>query len=61
MAVCQICGKKPMTGHNVSFSMRHTKRQFKPNLHKTKILRGDRLVSATVCSKCLKAMSKDKV
>ncbi len=61
MAVCSNCGKKPMSGHNVSFSMRHTKRQFKPNLRKTKVYRDGRLVSVVLCAKCLKAMSKDKV
>ncbi len=61
MAVCEICGKKPMTGNNVSFSQRHTKRQFKPNLQKTKILRDGQLVSIKVCVKCLKTLSKDEI
>jgi len=30
--VCQITGKKAMTGNNVSHSKRRTKREFKPNL-----------------------------
>lgn len=32
--VCQITGKKRITGNNVSHSNRKTKRQFLPNLHK---------------------------
>ena len=31
--VCQITGKNPMVGHNVSHSNRKTKRRFLPNLH----------------------------
>lgn len=31
--VCQITGKKPMVGHNVSHSNRKTKRRFQINLH----------------------------
>jgi large subunit ribosomal protein L28 len=31
--VCDITGKRAVTGHNVSHSMRHTKRRFLPNLH----------------------------
>ena len=31
--VCQITGKRPVTGYNVSHSKRHTKRRFLPNLH----------------------------
>lgn len=31
--VCQITGKKPMSGHNVSHANNKTKRRFLPNLH----------------------------
>lgn len=31
--VCQVTGKKPSTGFNVSHSNRKTKRRFLPNLH----------------------------
>jgi large subunit ribosomal protein L28 len=61
MAVCESCGKKPQTGNNVSFSMRHTKRQFKPNIRKTKVMKNGKLVAMNVCAKCLKAMDKDRV
>jgi large subunit ribosomal protein L28 len=30
--VCQLTGKKPSSGHNVSHSVRRTKRRFLPNL-----------------------------
>jgi large subunit ribosomal protein L28 len=30
--VCQVTGKKPMTGHHVSHSNIKTKRRFNPNL-----------------------------
>ncbi len=32
--VCQLTGKRPVTGNNVSHSKRRTKRRFLPNLHK---------------------------
>ncbi|HKK09472.1 MAG TPA: 50S ribosomal protein L28 [Bacteroidales bacterium] len=32
--VCQITGKKAITGNNVSHSNHRTKRKFNPNLHK---------------------------
>ena len=32
--VCQLTGKRPITGNNVSHSKRRTKRRFKPNLQK---------------------------
>ncbi|MBL4773879.1 MAG: 50S ribosomal protein L28 [Alcanivoracaceae bacterium] len=31
--VCQITGKRPMSGNNVSHSNRRTRRRFMPNLH----------------------------
>ena len=31
--VCQVTGKKPMSGHNVSHANNRTKRRFLPNLH----------------------------
>ncbi len=34
--ICQITGKKPMVGYNVSHSKRHTKRRFDVNLFNKK-------------------------
>ena len=31
--VCQVTGKRPMSGHNVSHAQNKTKRRFSPNLH----------------------------
>ncbi len=31
--VCQVTGKRPMAGNNVSHANNHTRRRFKPNLH----------------------------
>ncbi|HET6746534.1 MAG TPA: 50S ribosomal protein L28 [Candidatus Saccharimonadales bacterium] len=31
---CELTGKGALTGNNVSFSLRRTKRRFKPNLQK---------------------------
>jgi large subunit ribosomal protein L28 len=35
--VCQITGKRPMVGHNVSHANNKTKRRFLPNLHTHRI------------------------
>ena len=32
--VCQVTGKRPVSGNNVSHAKNHTKRRFLPNLHK---------------------------
>lgn len=52
---CDICGKGPMAGHNVSHSVVRTKRRWLPNLQRiTALLQGKR-VRVRVCAKCLKA------
>ncbi len=58
MAKCDICGKKPMSGNNVSFSQRHTKRQWKPNIQKVTIVIDGKLQKVKVCSRCLRTASK---
>ncbi|RIK36383.1 MAG: 50S ribosomal protein L28, partial [Chloroflexi bacterium] len=44
MAKCEMCGKTPQFGHNVSHSNRHTKRQFRPNIQRVKVVENGRLV-----------------
>ena len=34
---CKISGKKPLTGNNVSFSQKKTKRRFIPNIQTKKV------------------------
>jgi len=58
MAKCAICGKKPMSGHNVSFSEKKTKRQFRPNVQKTTLYEGGRKIRKYVCTRCLRTISK---
>ncbi|CBL44108.1 50S ribosomal protein L28 [gamma proteobacterium HdN1] len=35
--VCQVTGKRPITGNNVSHANRKTRRRFEPNLHHHRI------------------------
>ena len=35
--VCQVTGKRPMTGNNVSHAKNRTRRRFLPNLHERRI------------------------
>ncbi|ORU91318.1 MAG: 50S ribosomal protein L28 [Cycloclasticus sp. symbiont of Poecilosclerida sp. N] len=32
--VCQVTGKRPMSGNNVSHAKNRTRRRFEPNLHR---------------------------
>lgn len=58
MAKCEICGKTPQFGHNVSHSMRHTKRQFKVNVQKTTIIEEGKVRKIKVCTRCLRTLRK---
>ena len=53
--VCYICGKRPTTGHNVSYSENKTKRRFLPNLQRVRIIENGRVKRVRICTKCLKA------
>lgn len=52
---CEICGKAPVVGHNVSHAHNVTKRRFNPNLQKIKIKVGKNVKRAWVCTRCLKS------
>lgn len=54
---CKICGKKPITGHNVSHSHRKTKRRWLPNLQWLRLENGGRVKA---CTKCIKTQTKVK-
>ncbi|MBK7215582.1 MAG: 50S ribosomal protein L28 [Candidatus Promineofilum sp.] len=58
MAKCEVCGKGPMSGQNVSFSQRKTKRLFRPNIQKTTVYENGRRVRRTMCVRCMKTMAK---
>ena len=55
---CDICGKGPQYGHNVSFSKRRTNRRFMPNLSKRKVVYKGIEQRLTVCANCLRTLNK---
>lgn len=56
MAKCEVCGKEPRAGKNVSHSNRHTNRWFKPNVQKVRVQLEDGTVKRmSVCTDCLKS------
>lgn len=57
---CDLTGKRPMTGNNVSHSNRKTKRKFYPNLHKKNfyIPELDKWVQLKVSSKAIRNINK---
>ncbi len=53
--VCEICGKRPGIGHNVSHSHHLTLRRFKPNLQTVHAKVNGRPKKMKVCTRCIKA------
>ncbi|MBL7066944.1 MAG: 50S ribosomal protein L28 [Candidatus Marinimicrobia bacterium] len=52
--VCEICGKKPIFGNNVSHAHNKTRRRWEPNLQKIRIVEKGTVRTAKVCTSCLK-------
>lgn len=52
--ICEICGKKPMTGCNVSHAHNVTKRRFNPNLQRVRAMDAGRVKKMMVCTNCIK-------
>ena len=55
---CAVCGKRPVSGNNVSHSKVHTKRRFMPNLHNATLTRNGRKVRLRICTRCLRTAAK---
>lgn len=58
--VCQITGKRPITGNNVSHSNRKTRRRFLPNLqhHRFWVESENRFVRLRVSTKGMRIIDK---
>ena len=58
--ICQVTGKKPLSGNKVSHAKNRTKRTFEPNLHKHKfwIESEKRYVRLSVSAKGMKIIDK---
>jgi large subunit ribosomal protein L28 len=54
-SVCDICGKTPGFGNNISHSHRRTRRRWNPNIQRLRIVVNGTVKRANVCTKCLKA------
>lgn len=58
--VCQLTGKRPISGNNVSHSKRKTKRRFVPNVHKKRfyIPETNQWVSLKLSAKAMRNINK---
>ena len=58
--VCQVTGKRPMSGNNVSHANNKTRRRFEPNLHTQRfwLQSENRWVSLRVSTKGIRIINK---
>lgn len=58
--VCQLTGKRPISGHHVSFSNHKTKRRFVPNLQKKRffIPETNQWVTLKISANALRTINK---
>ena len=61
--VCQVTGKKPQAGNNVSHAKNRNKRTFQPNLHKHRfwVESENRYISLTVSAKGMRTIDKNGI
>jgi large subunit ribosomal protein L28 len=54
-SVCELCGKKPSFGMNLSFSHRRTKRRWNPNIQRVRSVVNGGTKRVNVCTACIRA------
>lgn len=52
---CEACGKGTATGFNVSHSHLKTKRTWKPNIQRVRVLVDGQVKRMNVCTRCLRS------
>lgn len=58
MQKCDITGKGKQYGHNVSFSQRHTKKTWKPNLQKKTLVVDGKKVTMKLSAQAIRTLKK---
>ena len=59
--VCELCGKRPAVGNNVSHAHNKTKRRFKPNLQRVRADVQGTTRRIRVCTRCIRSGKVTKV
>lgn len=53
--VCEICGKGPMVGNNISHAHNKTRRRWNPNLRSVRAVKDGNVQRVRVCARCLRS------
>ncbi|MCK9262826.1 MAG: 50S ribosomal protein L28 [Desulfomonilia bacterium] len=57
---CEICGKGPQIGHNVSHAMNKTRKVWLPNLQRVRVSSAQGAKRINVCTQCIKSGRVEK-
>lgn len=55
---CELTGKGKQYGNNVSFSLRRTKRVFKPNIQKKTLVLNGQKITMNISTKAIRTLKK---
>ena len=57
---CEMCGKRPRFGHNVSHAHNVTRKVWYPNLQRVRARIQGRVKRIRVCTRCLRSQKVEK-
>lgn len=57
---CEVCGKEPWVGKQVSFSHKRSSRRWLPNIQRVRVKHGSNSKRIRVCTSCIKAGKVEK-
>ena len=58
MAKCELCGKGTTFGHSIPRSKKRTKRQFKANVQRKRVMIDGEMRRVYICTRCLRTLEK---
>ena len=53
--ICEVCGKGPQVGNNVSHANNKSKRRWLPNLRRVRAVQNGQVKYIQVCTRCLRS------
>lgn len=53
--MCDICGKKPVTGNQISHAHNKSKKRWLPNLQRVRTVQAGQTMHIRACTNCIKS------
>jgi large subunit ribosomal protein L28 len=58
---CEVCGKGPISGNQVSHSNRRTRRRWLPNLQTIKAFKKGGRITLKLCTRCMRTYKTKEI